>query len=277
MRYTVLSEVPNKELMECINMAFSDYAIPIHFTEDTLQKFLEASDINKSLSFCAYSANSMVGFILNSSNIYNDEQVVFDTGTGVIPEFRGKGVFSDLFSFAEQKLRKCGIKKYYLEVLQQNTRAKALYERKGFSVAREFSVMQLTGKTEAGKSPDIQDIKLTAFDFSAVSSLTLVKPSYEHSYNIIRKNAGIYDVVYLKNRGRITAFCVYCADGGRVVELGYSSLLDLKKVLIYIASACEKVTAKNIDTSYTAVMEMLISIGFKQIAEQYEMVKEIGK
>lgn len=277
MRYTVLSEVPNKELMECINMAFSDYAIPIHFTEDTLQKFLEASDINKSLSFCAYSENSMVGFILNSSNIYNDEQVVFDAGTGVIPEFRGKGVFSDLFCFAEQKLRKCGIKKYYLEVLQQNTRAKALYERKGFSVAREFSVMRLTGKTEAGKSPDIQVIKLTAFDFSAVSSLTLVKPSYEHSYNIIRKNAGIYDVVYLKNRGRITAFCVYCADGGRVVELGYSTLLDLKKVLIYIASACEKVTAKNIDTSYTAVMEMLISIGFKQIAEQYEMVKEIGK
>lgn len=33
----------------------------------------------------------------------------------------------------------------------------------------------------------------------------------------------------------------------------------------------------NKELSYPAVMEMLISIGFKQIAEQYEMVKEIGK
>lgn len=165
MKFTVLSQVQIKEIVECINTAFSDYAKPIHFTEDTLQKFFKASDINKSLSFCAYSENIMVGFILNSTNIYHGEQVVFDAGTGVVPEFRGKGVFSALYAFAEHELRKHGIKKYYLEVLQQNDRAKSLYERNGFSVVREFSVMQLTKASEVSNHQRIQVVKLAELNF----------------------------------------------------------------------------------------------------------------
>lgn len=275
MRYTVLSNVPDEEIMECINSAFSDYAVSIHLTKDTLQKFFEESDINKSLSFGAYSENIMVGFILNSSNIYHDEQVVFDAGTGVIPEFRGKGVFSALYVFAEQELRKRGIKKYYLEVMQQNDSAKVLYQRNGFSVVREFSVMQLTGISKESNNQNIQAVKFTEFDFSAVNNLTLVNPSYEHSYNIIKKNANLYKVRYLKNGSGITAFCVYNADDGRVIELGYGNLSDLKEVLIDIASKYKKVIAKNIDSSYCSVIEMFLSIGFQQIASQYEMVKEI--
>ena len=93
MKYKALNQVKVKELVECINMSFSDYAKPIHFTEDTLQNFFKISDINKSLSFCAYSDNIIVGFIINSSNIYNGEQVVFDACTGVIIQFRNNGIF----------------------------------------------------------------------------------------------------------------------------------------------------------------------------------------
>lgn len=275
MRYIALSQVQIEEIVECMNMAFSDYAKPIHFTEDTLQRFFKASDINKSLSFCAYSENIMVGFILNSSNIYNGERVVFDAGTGVIPEFRGKGVFSALYAFTEHELCKCGIKKYYLEVLQQNNRAKTLYERNGFSVVREFSVMQLMKASEVSNNRSIQVIKFAEFDFSDVNALTLVKPSYEHSYNVIKKNQNLYKVAYLEKGSRITAFCVYDANYGSVIELGYYNIFDLQEVLKYITCNHEAVIAKNIDTSYCSVMEMLLSIGFKQIASQYEMVKEL--
>ena len=41
MKYKALNQVKVKELVECINMSFSDYAKPIHFTEDTLQNFLK--------------------------------------------------------------------------------------------------------------------------------------------------------------------------------------------------------------------------------------------
>ncbi|MDO5399967.1 MAG: GNAT family N-acetyltransferase [Eubacteriales bacterium] len=126
MAFTALSGVENREIMECVNLAFSDYPMPIHFTEDSLQGFFEASDVDKELSFAAYAGGTMVGFILNSANLYQGEPVAFDAGTGVIPAFRGQGVFSGLYAFAEQALRRRGIRKYYLEVLQQNERAKEI-------------------------------------------------------------------------------------------------------------------------------------------------------
>ncbi len=275
MRHTVLSQVRTAEIVECINMAFSDYAQPIHFTEDTLQSFFKASDINKSLSFCAYSENTMVGFILNSSNIYNGELAVFDAGAGVIPKFRGKGVFSALYAFTEHELCKCGIKKYYLEVLQQNDRARTLYERNGFSVVREFSVMQLMKASKVSNTRNIQVVKFSEFDFSGLNALVLAKPSYEHSYNVIKKNQNLYKVAYLKKDSKITAFCVYDANYGSIIELGYYNISDLKEVLKYITCRHEVVIAKNIDTSYCSVIDMLLSIGFRQIAGQYEMVKEL--
>lgn len=103
----------------------------------------------------------------------------------------------------------------------------------------------------------------------------LVEPSYEHSYNVIQKTSDLYKIAYLENDSRITAFCVYDANNGNIVQLGYHNLWDLKEVLKYIAYNYETVIAKNIDISYCSVMEMLLSIGFKQIASQYEMVKEI--
>ena len=275
MRYTVLSQVQIEEIVECINMAFSDYAKPIHFTKDTLQRFFQADNINKTLSFCAYSGDDMVGFILNSSNIYNGELAAFDAGTGVIPEYRGKGVFSGLYAFTERQLCKSGIKKYYLEVLQQNDRAKALYERNGFSVVREFSVMQSTKIPEASNNKSIQTVGLAEFDFSGVNGLVLVAPSYEHSYSVIKRNPSLYHVAYFEKNSRITAFCVYDAENGNVVELGYYNIFDLEEVLKYVVCNYEAVIAKNIDTSYCSVMEMLSSIGFEQIAGQFEMVKEL--
>lgn len=274
MEYTVLKDVPHNEIMECINLAFSDYPIPIHLTKDTLKAFFQASDVDQSLSFCAYSEGVMVGFILNSSNLYQGQKVVFDAGTGVIPNFRGKGVFSSLYTFAEQELRKRGIKKYYLEVLQQNDTAKAIYEKQGFSIVRAFSVMKLSTAQEKSTAGRISCVPLAEFDFSAAHNLTLVNPSFEHSYHVIQKNAAQYSVIYTKDKSGITAFCVYSVSDGRVIELAYCSLADLKQTLLHLAGEYKTVIAKNIDTSYGDVMKLMLSIGFCPIASQYEMVKE---
>lgn len=275
MKYISIINVDDRELKDCINAAFSDYAVPICFTQESLQKFFAESNIDRALSFCAYSDDVMVGFILNSSNIYNGERAVFDAGTGVIPGFRGREVFSALYAFAEQELRRYGIKKYYLEVLQQNGRAKALYERQGFSVVREFAVMRLENISEKIKNSNIYTVSFSEFDFADINNLTLVKPSYEHSYNVIKNNVQLYNAAYIKDKEDITAFCIYNIEDGRIIELGYGNILDLKEVIIYLASSYKIIIAKNIDTSYCDVTEMFLSAGFKQIASQYEMVKEI--
>lgn len=276
MEYKVLSQIQTEEILKCMNKAFSDYLQPIHFTKDSLQRFFQASDVNQSLSYCAYLDNIMVGFILNSSNIYNDELVVFDAGTGVIPEYRGQGVFTSLYAHTQQELCKHNIKKYYLEVIQENTRAKSLYERNGFSIVREYSVMRLTELIHKGNHQNVQIKTLKEFNFSNVNTLTLIKPSFEHSYHVIMKNPEFYKVAYLENDSKIEAFCVYSAHNGALIELGYDNLSDLKDILIYLASNYKTISAKNIDASYTSLIEMMQSIGFKEYVSQYEMVKDIS-
>lgn len=275
MIYKSLNQVGTEEILECINKAFSDYSMPIKFTAETMQLFFKTSDINKALSFCAYSGDDMVGFILNSSNIYNKEPVVFDAGTGVVPEFRGQGIFTSLYAYTEQELCKHGIKKYYLEVLQHNVRAKSLYERNGFSITREFSVMQLDKLLGECNAKNVQVVELEEFNFIEAKKLVQVKPSYEHSLDVIRKNADLYRVAYLKSCGNITTYCIYDVKCGRLIMLGYHDIADLKEVLKYIADKYGTVIAKNIDTSYGSLIDLMLSIGFKQIAFQYEMVKEI--
>ena len=53
-------------------------------------------------------------------------------GVAVVNEMRGKGIGSHLFGLLERKALKDGIRRISLEVIETNTRAKALYKHLGF-------------------------------------------------------------------------------------------------------------------------------------------------
>ena len=84
--FKALHETSPEQLAECFNAAFSDYEHPIRFTPKSLEYYLTASAVDLSLSFGAFCGDLLVGFILNSSGIYHGQEVVFDAGTGIIPE-----------------------------------------------------------------------------------------------------------------------------------------------------------------------------------------------
>ena len=129
--YKALQDVSLQQLAQCFNLAFSDYEQPIRFTPESLNYYLTASAVDLSLSFGAFCGEEMVAFILNSRGIYQEQNVVFDAGTGVVPEHRGKKVFSELFAYTSRQLQQYRIEKYYLEVLQANPRAVTIYKKKG--------------------------------------------------------------------------------------------------------------------------------------------------
>lgn len=108
--YKSLKNISYSEIAKCFNAAFSDYAIVMQLNEEQVHKRLEMSGIEKKLSYGAFLNNEMVGFIFNSCNIYNEEKVAFNIGTGIVSEHRGNKVFNNLFAFNEQELRKNGIK-----------------------------------------------------------------------------------------------------------------------------------------------------------------------
>ena len=228
--YKCLKDISYAEIKDCFNLAFSDYALPVQLTEEQFRTYLSNSGVDKGLSYGAFSEDKMIGFILNSCCIYNGEEAVFDAGTGVIPEHRGKRVFTSLFLFAQQELLKHGVKKYYLEVLQNNHNAIHAYEKQGFIPLRGLYVLKLSVNGKNAVDSATEYIGLEQFDFSKANHCLLVQPSFEHCTNILIRTPSLYHVSYRKNDKGIAAFCVFSNENGNVMQLGYTDINELKKL-----------------------------------------------
>lgn len=267
-RFQTLKEIPMQELAECFNLSFSDYEQLIRFTPESLKYYLTASAVSLPLSFGAFWNGQLVAFILNSSGVYKDQHVVFDAGTGVIPEHRGKKVFSALFDYTCQQLLQHNIKKYYLEVLQNNHHAVAIYHKKGFCVQRAYSVLTATGPGSGGT----WNVSVKTYqEFSAFPTKFSVDPSFEHTSYTIGQNPQLYEVRYLNNR----AYCIYAKKNGTIIQLHYNEPDALEEVLCSLIHQYPSAMAKNIDCCACDVIKILTDIGFKEITKQYEMVRDI--
>lgn len=274
--YKSLKDVSYEEISRCFNLAFSDYNLPLQLTEKQIQTHFEMSGVNKELSYGAFLDNDMVGFIFNSCNIYNEEKVVFDAGTGVVPEQRGKDVFTNLFNFNEQELQKYKIKKYYLEVLQQNNKAIEAYKKNGFDIVREFSIVKATNTGLNITTEPMDYMELSDFNISSIENCNLVKPSYEHSTNVLKINSDCYSVAFTEKENKVvTAFCIFSKVTGSIVQLGYTNIEDLKIIIEQLLLRFKDVTIKNIDINYSEVLNLLHDIGFHEITKQFEMSKKM--
>lgn len=263
-----LNEISLQQLATCFNSAFSDYEQPIRFTSDSLKHYLASSGVDLSLSYGAFCGDRPVAFILNSVGLYNGRRVVFDAGTGVVPEHRSRGVFSGLLAYAVEQLRHHDVKSYYLEVLQSNNHAVSIYSKKGFAVCREYSVLTASGPSH---NPDADVAAVAYGDFAAFTTRFSVAPSFEHTAYIIDQNPQLYEVLYLHDR----AYCIFAKRNGEINQLHYNDPDGLKQVLSALIDRYPSAMAKNIDCGCPDVIQVLKELGFVEITKQYEMAMDI--
>lgn len=274
--YQCLASQSYTEIADCLNLAFSDYALTIQMSAEQVEAFFTSSGADLRLSYGAFYDNHLVGFMVNACSAYNGERAVFDVATGVVPEHRGKKVFTNLFSFAEGELQKQGVKKYYLEVLQQNQKAINAYQKQGFAVCRAFSVLKAPHRTPDSDACSIAHLDLDAFDFEKARQCVCVPPSFENSTAILMRNPASFAVACREQETGIGAFCVFEKHRGQLMQLSFADLAQLKEILQWLFSQYPEIVIKNIDKSYPQVIELLLSLGAQEVTEQFEMVKVLG-
>lgn len=275
-QYKTLENISYEQLAECFCLAFSDYAFPMNLTPEELRGVLEQSGVDLALSCGAFAGDKLVGFIFHSISTYDGKLAAFDVGTAVLPEHRGKGIFHQMLEVIEQRLVQAKVEAYYLEVLQQNEGAIRLYQKHGFGVDREYVVLQSENETPQNTPFPGEEAEYSQFDFSRVTNCIRVRPSFEHSTGVLQKNPHLYGVRYLQEEKRISAFCVYAKRNGDLIQMGYEQLPALKLIVQSLLSTFPNVNVKNVDTSYTDVMELFSSLQFKEVTRQFEMSKKLG-
>lgn len=266
-QFKTLEDISMHQLANCFNDAFSDYEQNIHFNEESLRYYLDASQVDLSLSFGAFFNNQLIGFILNSKGIYQEEKVVFDAGTGIVPSYRHQKVFTKLFEYTCTQLKKHQIKKYYLEVLQSNTHALSIYQKVGFQIAREYVVLVASGSKDK-----MDDVKCCSYlDFETFDTKHSVLPSYEQTTDMIHQQPSFYEVLYLSE----DAYIIYAKRHRGIIQIHYNDLSVLKKIITTLIHQYPRSMAKNIDVCYGDVITLLKECGYVETFLQYEMMKEL--
>ena len=133
-----LDTVPFEKIIECFLKAFDGYFVKMPQDPNYYRKRWEGAGVKYDLSFGAFSDQHLVGFIIHCIDQRDGHLIAFNTGTGVIPEFRGQGITSRIYQEALPVLKKAGITRSRLEVVQQNVPALKIYEKNGFNITREL-------------------------------------------------------------------------------------------------------------------------------------------
>lgn len=143
-----LDGVPLETVHAAFLAAFADYAVPMQLDLVALSTMLERRGYAPELSAGAYDGEQLVAFHLICRGSWQGRPAVYDTGSGVLPAWRGQRLSRAMFDWLAPRWRAAGLLEARLEVLIDNLAARRSYESVGFTVCREFDCLQLDALPE---------------------------------------------------------------------------------------------------------------------------------
>lgn len=267
------------ELHACWMVAFGDYQVKIDMPPELLREMFAQNGLIYEVSVAAYKDNKMIGFLLNGMRTYDGVATGYDTGTALIPEFRGAGISSKLFPEAEKALIKKGMKNYLLEVIQTNEPACKAYLKNGFKVTRELLVFKTENIINKAISNPAVEIKETPYK-KEFTTILEYKPSWQNSHDaIIAMGPGT--VTYTaKENGQLVGYITFQKSRRRVLQIGAKNGPAKKEIYMALLSkgldhnlGGNDFVAVNIPPDAKDVIAAFEGCGFKKMLGQYEMAK----
>ena len=266
-----LDNTPLKDIVDCLLIAFEDYFVPmpsdLNYWAD---RFLGAR-VDLALSYGAFEGEKLVGFIIHGIDDYKGYRTAFNTGTGILPKFRGQKIVDQIYTFGIPQLQRAGITQCALEVIQDNHRAIRVYERIGFSITRNFLCFK--GKLQL----EPEDIRVSLASFDEVQCLGSQHNLYSwDNVNAAIQTAGPIYATYLVQRGSqgIGYFTINPKNGYLAQYEADSE--DFPSLLAAVQSVHPNVRINNVDQERAELILFLLAAGLDNHIDQYEMLMEIG-
>lgn len=282
-RFRFLQPADFPRIIDTFDEAFADYYIKRKSScAAWLQSRCVKNGVDLQCSMAALAGERMVGITLIGLDTWQGVSAAFDAATGIVPDFRGRGLARRMFDIAVPELKERKVKKFLLEVLQVNQPAIKAYQKTGFTITREFDCfeLQLAGNRPAPQRDPAIEIRPIAIDrvdrFSAHADWN---PSWENAFSSIRRAADdtvmygaflddtcVGEIVYYAPLNWIVSLVVHRAYRRRGIGTALvSHLIDT------LPADHEALRVTNIDCSAQAMMSFFEQHGWNSFARQYEM------
>lgn len=278
-----LSDISGHEIYEAFAEAFADYELQLN--ERQLLAMLSRRGWDPDLSFGAFHQGRLVSFTLNGIGMFNGIKTAYDTGTGTIEAFRGKGLASSIFEHSTPYLKNAGVKHYLLEVLQHNTAAVSLYRKLGFEITREFNYFSEEAENVSPQEkPFPSDLQIKAVNLAQIETLSHFQdfsPSWQNSFEAIERMPEDFKIFGAYRDGEALGYCVFEPVSGDITQLA----VDKNHRRQGIASALlvhalkfnlnDSVKCINTEIQCDSLGSLLQSKGITLKGQQFEMIKQL--
>lgn len=142
-----VSQCTLEETLKTWNKGFEGYFVQIEMNEEMFLNRLVGEGLSPDLSIVAFDHNNPVGIVLNGFRKINGKKTSWNGGTGISPDYRGKGVSRVLMEETIAIYERENVEVATLEAIKENKVAIALYEKYGYTITNQL--LFLSGEYEA--------------------------------------------------------------------------------------------------------------------------------
>lgn len=282
LKIELLGNIPVEQVHQAFVEAFSDYEVPIQMPFEKFKEMMKTRNLNLDYSLGCFVGSRLVGFILCGFRESDNLKVCYDGGTGVIKEFRRKGIGEQLLKNLLELLKEKQISRFILEVLENNEPAIALYEKYGFRKTRKLECFEVeTNSAYFGKTGNfILNSGLSEYYKLNNSEFELYKPSWQNSISSIKNNIENYTFLSIEKNYMVVCYGFVHKTRGDIPQIGILKEWrnrGLEEQLIgslALFTGSEKITILNVEEN-NYLGELLRKTGFKNFVNQWEMSLEL--
>jgi ribosomal protein S18 acetylase RimI-like enzyme len=281
--YKTLENTNIEILHEAFLSAFSDYQVKIDLPFWKFQQMLQRRGYVSEISIGAFKNQVLVGFVLNGFRNWNGKLTVYDTGTGVIGEYRKQGITSNMLLNIRELLKEKEAEQYLLEVIQSNTSAIQLYKKQGFEIIRHLACFQLDkNKYNPMTTCKVEHIdKIDATNWKDLIDFWDFTPSWQNSIDSINAapDTFIYSIVRFDDI--IVGYGIIDKKTGDIPQIAVNKQYRHKGIARSIVTdllkntESYKVGVLNVDDQSKSTKDFLLELGFEYVVGQYEMILKL--
>ncbi len=279
MQLKTLKGIGTREITSVFNASFADYFIPFNLTEAQLAAKMRADKTDLELSVGVFEKGQLIGFVLHGFDSIQNEQVVYNGGTGVIPKKRGAGLTKQMYHFILPVLIEKGIDRLILEVISENIQAIKSYKKSGFRVKRQLVCYKGTVEI-ANMNTLLEIVELQHYNWDLMTSFWDVTPTWQNAIHIVNEIRDTTVSLGAFRNNQLVGYVIYNPASKRIQQLavnkncrriGIGTALLSKLTAVY----GNKMSVINVDKRSKETNRFFTSIGLEPHLEQLEMEFEL--